>query len=408
MRISTSMMFNTGAQNMMQLEAGLNKLQNQMSTGRNILTPSDNPVASAQAVEMTQQQSVNAQFLVNQSNAGSQLTMLGTTLQSASDLISNMIVKTTEAANSTPGNATRQAIAADVSQSFDQLLGLANSTDGQGQHVFAGFKGNTVPFSVSGSPGNRTITYNGDDGARQIQVDSARQMDVSASGSAVFGRIPQGNGQFAFGAGAANTGTGLLGSSSAISGYDGSTYQLTFTAPGVYTLNVTTNGVAAPPVTGQTYTSGSDIVLGPAGQQFKINISGTPAAGDTFTVQPSSNQDVFTTLDSMVKALNANPTSTPASEANFQNQITQIRQNLTQAYNNLLTTQTSFGARQNELDSLTSVSTDKDLQYKAALSKIQDLDYTKATTDLASQKMVLEAAQLSFKQVSQMSLFNYL
>jgi len=261
---------------------------------------------------------------------------------------------------------------------------------------------------VSGSPGNRTTTYIGDDGRRQLQVDTGRLMDVSESGGDVFVRIPKGNGLFSASVGAANIGTGVLGTSSVVSGYDDSTYKLTFTAPGVYTLDVTTNGVAAPSVTGQTYTAGSDILLGPVGQQIKINISGTPAAGDTFTAQPSSNQDIFTTLDSMIKALNANVSSSAATKAAFKNQMTEIRQNLSQAFQHILTAQTSVGARRLELDNLTSASSDKDLQYQTDLGKLQDLDYTKAVSDMANQKMVLEAAQLTFKQVSQMSLFNYL
>jgi len=400
------MMFDTGTQNMLQLQTNLYKLQNQMSTGRRILTPSDDPVAAAQALEVSQRQSINSQFMDNQGSAASQLTSLESTLRSASDLISNVMVRAAEADNQNISDTSRQAIASDVSESFSQLLGLANSTDGLGQHLFSGFRGETEPFGVSGSPGSRITSYHGDDGNRQLQVETGRLMDVSASGSDVFVRIPQGNGQFMASAGATNTGTGVLGASSTISGYDGSTYQLTFTAPGVYDVYV--NGSATPSLTGQVYTAGSDIVVGPAAQQIKINISGTPAAGDTFTAQPASNQDIFTTLDSMIKALNANVSSSAATKAAFKNQMTQIRQNLGQAFDHLLTAQTSVGARRLELENLTSAGSDRDLQYQTDLGKLQNLDYTKAVSDMANQKMVLEAAQLSFKQVSQMSLFNYL
>ncbi|MBT9520821.1 MAG: flagellar hook-associated protein FlgL [Dechloromonas sp.] len=406
MRISTSMMFDTGTQNMLQLQTNLYKLQNQMSTGRRILTPSDDPVAAAQALEVSQRQSINSQFMDNQGNAASQLTNLESTLRSASDLISNVMSKAAEADNPNINDTSRQAIAFDINENFGQLLGLANSMDGLGQHLFSGFRGDTEPFGVSGSPGSRITTYHGDDGNRQLQVETGRLMDVSESGSDMFMRIPQGNGQFMASAGAANTGTGVLGASSTVSGYDGSTYQLTFTAPGVYDVYV--NGAATPTLTGQVYTAGSDISLGPAAQQIKINISGTPAAGDTFTAQPASNQDIFTTLDSMIKALNANVGSTPATKAAFKNQMTQIRQNLDQAFGHLLTAQTSVGARRLELENLSNAGADRDLQYQTDLKNLQELDYTKAISDMANQKMVLEAAQLSFKQVSQMSLFNYL
>ncbi|AXS79177.1 flagellar hook-associated protein FlgL [Dechloromonas sp. HYN0024] len=408
MRISTSMMFDTNTQNLQQLQTGLYRLQNQMSTGRRILTPADDPVSAAQAVVISQKKSVNSQFVDNQGNAASQLASLESTLRSTSDLISNVMVRAAEADNANISDTARVALAAEIGQDFEQLLGLANTTDAMGQHVFAGFRAETQPFAVSGTPGNRTINYHGDDGTRQLQVDTGRVMDVSAAGSDVFMHVRQGNGQFSFSAGATNAGTGILGSSSIISGYNDSTYKLTFTAPGVYTLDVTTNGVPAAPVTGQVYTAGSDIVLGPVGQQIKINISGTPAAGDTFTVQPASNQDIFTTLDSMIKALSANVSTSPTTQAAFKNQITQIRQSLDQVYDHLITAQTSVGARRLELENLTTAGADRDLQYQTDLSKLQDLDYTQAISDMANNKMVLEAAQLSFKQVSQMTLFNYL
>lgn len=408
MRISTSMMFDTGTQNMLQLQTNMYKLQNQMSTGRRILTPSDDPVASAQILEISQRQSVNEQFLDNQGNAASQLTELESNLRSASDLISNVMVRAAEADNPNISDTSRQAIAFEINENFAQLLGLANSADASGQHVFAGYRGATLPFGVSGSPGNRITTYHGDDGSRQLQVETGRMMDVSESGSDVFMRIPQGNGSFAFSAGAGNAGTGVIGGSSVVTGYNDSTYALTFTGPGVYTLDVTTNGVAAPPVTGQTYVEGSDIVFGPASQQIRIKISGTPVAGDTFTVQPASNQDIFSTIDRMIKALSVNVTSSPTAQATFKNQMTEIRQNLAQAYDHLITAQTSVGAKRLELENLSIAGADRDLQYQTDIDKLQGLDYTKAISDMANQKMVLEAAQLTFKQVSQMSLFNYL
>ena len=109
----------------------------------------------------------------------------------------------------------------------------------------------------------------------------------------------------------------------------------------------------------------------------------------------------------MVKALNAS-ISSPANKAAYKNQLSEIRLNLGQAYDHLLTAQTSVGARRLELENLTIAGTDRDLQYQTDLNKLQELDYVKAVSDMSSQKMVLEAAQLTFKQVSQMSLFNYL
>lgn len=87
MRISTSMMFDTGTQNMLQLQTGLYKLQNQLSTGRRVLTPADDPVAAAQALVISQRQSINKQFIDNQGNAESQLAGLESRLAGVGDLL---------------------------------------------------------------------------------------------------------------------------------------------------------------------------------------------------------------------------------------------------------------------------------------------------------------------------------
>ncbi len=415
MRISTSMMYDTGTQNLLQLQTGLYRLQNQLSTGRRILTPADDPVAAAQALVISQRQSINQLFVDNQANAASQLATLEDRLSGISDLVQAVKGRAVEAGNGAYSDSDRRTIAAEIRERFDELLGLANSSDAMGMHVFAGFRSETQPFSVSGTPGSRSISYVGDDGKRQLQVETDRMMDVSDSGADVFMRIPQGNGTFTFTAGASNAGTGVVGAASMITGFNGGTYQIQFEPPVApsttstsYQLTVTPPGGPSVTTPAQPYVPGQDIVLGSGATQFKISISGTPISGDTFTVAPSANQSVFKTLDDMIKVLEGNVSASPVTSAAFQNQMTTISQNLDQALDHLLSKQTSIGARRIELDALTSVGSDLDLQYQSDISRLQDLDYTQAISSMANQKMVLEAAQLSFKQVSQMSLFNYL
>lgn len=408
MRIGTSMMFQTSTTSMLDLQSSLFRLQNQLSTGRKVLTPADDPVAAAQALVVSQQKSVNDLFIDNQGNAGIQLAELENRIDGVTELLQAVKTRAVEAGNGAYSDSDRRTLAAEIRERYDELLGLANSSDAMGNYVFSGFRGATQPFSVSGSPGGRTLSYNGDDGRRQLQVGTNRIMDVSESGSDVFVRIPQGNGVFTFAAAAANTGTGVLGASSVVTGFDGSSYQLTFTAPDTYDLTTTDTAGTVTTTTGNTYTSGNQILLGPVGQQIAISISGTPAAGDVFDVNPATNQDIFTTLDQMIAALESPVSSNPTTRAAFQNQMTLVSDNLDRALDHVLTRQTSIGARRIELDALTNVASDLDLQYQNDLSKLQDLDYTEAISAVANQKMVLEAAQATFSKVNQLSLFSYL
>jgi len=408
MRISTKMMFDSGAQNQLSLQADLYKLQNQLSTGRKILTPADDPVAAAQALVVSQRQSINQQFMDNQGAAESLLAEQESRLASISDLLVAVKERLVQAGNGSYSDGDRKILAAEIRERYDELLGLANSTDSMGNYVFSGSRGNTRPFDVSGSPGARTITYSGDDGRRQLQVSSRRIMDVSESGKDVFMRISEGNGVFEFSAGSNNTGTGSLGTSSVVTGFDGNTYLLQFSTPTIYSVTTTTPGSPPTSVTStpQTFTSGDSISLGGGG--ISISIGGSPAAGDQFTVEPARNQDIFSSLDQLIKTLETPAAGSPTAQAAMRNTLTNIDSNLNNALDHIVSRQTSIGARRVELEALSSFAGDLDTQYQSDLSKLQDLDYTKAISEMANRKIALEAAQASFAKVSQMSLFSYL
>ncbi|HHJ16204.1 MAG TPA: hypothetical protein ENJ80_05845 [Gammaproteobacteria bacterium] len=87
----------------------------------------------------------------------------------------------------------RTAIASEVRQLAQEVLGLANRKDGNGQFMFAGYQVLTQPFSET-APG--VISYAGDAGQRQIQVGPVRQIADGDSGQAVFMDIPDGGGGF--------------------------------------------------------------------------------------------------------------------------------------------------------------------------------------------------------------------
>lgn len=423
MRITNAITFRTGTQNLQSLQQRLSHLQNQISTARRMVTPSDDPVAASQALVVSQQQSINQQFTTNQSNAASQLTDLEDRLAGVTELLQAVQERVVQAGNGTYSDGDRKAIAAEMRERFDELVGMANSSDGMGNYVFSGFRAGTKPFAVTGTPGARTVSYDGDSGNRQLQVDSGRMMDVSESGADVFMRIPQGSsgGMVTTGPNTNtspptpnNLGTGVVSGINSLTGYDGTKYELEFRAglnpgdPMRYYVTTTPPGSATSQVEERTYTPGTDITLTNAPSTIKISISGTPAEGDTFTVQPANNQNVFETLDDLITALEKPIAGNPVARADFQNKMRAISENLTQAFDHISDKRAQIGARRNELEALGVAAEDRDYQYKADLSRLQDIDYTQALSDVSNYKMVLEAAQNSFVQTSKMSLFNFL
>ena len=101
-------------------------------------------------------------------------------------------------------------------------------------------------------------------------------------------------------------------------------------------------------------------------------------------------------------------TGSSGSTAKLSNDIGFALTNLDQATDNILRVRAQIGSRMAEIDSISSVNEDLNLQYQQTLSQLQDLDYAKAISDLTRKQTDLQAAQQSFVKMSQLSLFNYL
>jgi flagellar hook-associated protein 3 FlgL len=229
MRISTSQIYNTGVSQLSTLQSNLLKTQQQLSTGRRVLTPADDPVASARALEVTQSQEVNTQFATNRRNADGSLSQVDLALSSVSDLLDDVKDTILYAGNPALSAANREALAVDLEGRLQDLLGLANTADATGGYLFSGFKTNTQPFAQTATG----ATYYGDQGVRELRVGSGRQLPISASGSAIFESNVTGNGTFLTEADPGNVtrgGTGIISPGSVVDAslLTGHDYQVDF------------------------------------------------------------------------------------------------------------------------------------------------------------------------------------
>ncbi|MEW6513288.1 MAG: flagellar hook-associated protein FlgL [Pseudomonadota bacterium] len=409
MRISTSMIFDTGVANINKQWSQLLHLQQQVASGRRILTPSDDPVAAARALEVTQSSDILTQYATNQQNATSALGLAETQLTSLNDMFARLKELTVQAGNATLSASDRQSIAFELRARFDELLGLANAADGQGQYLFSGFMGSTKPFAGTvdqlNAVASQEITYDGDDGQRRLQVSATRMLEVSDAGTDVFMRIKNGNGYFATNYAGTNNGSGIIDignvtDPAAWNALADKNLSINFTSATTYDIVDSTSTVIA----SGTYQSGVPIAI-PAGGASVI-ITGAPASGDTFTIEPSSSQSVFKTLANLIGALESGGSSAVES-AQYSSEIGFALANFDRANDNILRVRSMIGSRMNELESLDSVNQDLQLQYQQTLSNLQDLDYAKAISDLTRKQTDLQAAQQSFMKISQLSLFNY-
>lgn len=405
-RIATSNIFAAGTARISEAQAQLLKTQQQIAANRRILTPSDDPVAAARALEVKQSQSMNETFAANRVQARNALEFQDTTLDSITGMLTSMKTQFVQAGNASLDASQRKYLAADLRTQYQELLGLVNSRDAQGRYLFSGFQVDQQPFTINPATGG--VDYAGDQGQKSLMVGAAREMSTGDSGDAIFLRVPN----KAFGVAAASGNTGNL----AISGLSmpdrtlltGHDYEVVITgvdsADGpqysVYDMKLDPQRTGTPLATG-AYVDGDPITVD--GVSFTLSGS-TPANGDIFTVRPNAYQDIFKTLDSLIAGLE-DPGMDPVSNARRARTLKAAGDNFDSAMDGLLTVRASVGSRLKELDNLDSAGDDRKIQYQKELSQLEDLDYVKALSDLTMQSTTLEAAQKSFLKTSSLSLF---
>lgn len=193
MRVGTLQVFRQGVNAILDQQAKLYNTQNQLSTGKRIDSPSDDPTGAAQLIGLSESAKATAQYQENIRTVQSRLELEESALGSVGDALLRVRELAVAAQNATYGPQERAALALEVRELADEVMGLANRKQGNGQYMFAGYQVQTAPFSET-APG--VFNYAGDQGQRLIQVGPARQIADGDSGQAVFMDIPDGGGGF--------------------------------------------------------------------------------------------------------------------------------------------------------------------------------------------------------------------
>ncbi len=397
MRISTNQIYQRGANALLEQQARVSKTQLQLSTGKQIVNPSDNPTASVQILQLQQSIDVKNTYQTNIGYAQSSLSSEESALSSSNDLLQRIRELAVQANSGAVSATDLQSISQEVQQDLNGLLGLANSQDGSGNYLFSGNSTGTQPFAQNAGG----FSYEGDQGQRTIQIGENRKVSISDSGYNVFQKIKNGNGTFTTSYNNANTGSATISTGQVTNpgAWVPDTYTLTFTSPTNYEVRDSSSAL----ITTGTYQSDAAISFNGA----QVTVSGAPATGDSFTIAPSTNQDIFSTVQKLVSAMNST-SNDPASKAKFGSEVNQFLDSVDNAMNNIDNVRAGIGARLNSIDNQKAANSDFILASQTALSSLQDLDYTAAASTLSQQMLVLQAAQQTFVKTQNLSLFNYI
>jgi flagellar hook-associated protein 3 FlgL len=181
MRITNGMLADTMITNLNRNLNKLDRIQTQLTSGKRLARPSDEPADVASALTLRSQVAAGKQYLRNIDAAMDWLTASEAALSSTTELAQRVRELTVQGANDTLSPEQRAAMATEVDQLLEQMVAQGNSSL-NGQRLFAGFRTNADPFSLAGS----TVTYSGDTGQMLREIDAGNTIQINQDGNATF------------------------------------------------------------------------------------------------------------------------------------------------------------------------------------------------------------------------------
>lgn len=431
MRISTQQQYLQSIDNMQQGQVKLSHLQQQISTGKKLVNPSDDPVAAAQVVKLERELAQNNKYDENINITQRRLELEETILSDINIAVDRMRELTIQAGNGILGDQDRSSIGNELYQLTDYVAGLMNTRDSEGEYLFAGSKGLTKPYVESA---NGRYEYAGDDGQRVIQVGSELFVPSNDSGQYLFESVDgplQVNltGQAVYNANLLSTpqtepfmrNVGFADSGaeekfrSATQGLGDLTLSVTEPTPGAFAYSLVDSG--GNPVINENGDPITDIPAGDLsttplavnvfGMQFDLHAPADPAA-NTVTINVFSEKknilDVAVELaDVLVKPIDGAEDRAALNEA-VASGLTQFEQGAER----MLEATSVLGSRLKTLENVTSSNLDFKLLTETTLSTLVDASMDEVISQFKLQEASLQAAQATFARVSSLSLFNYI
>ncbi|MCP5407724.1 MAG: flagellar hook-associated protein FlgL [Chromatiaceae bacterium] len=405
-RISTMNITQRAIDAMLRQQAKVSDTQLQISTGRRVLTPSDDPASATRVLGLNRALETVQQYQSNIDRAKSRLETEEGVLEGATNLLQRVSELAVQGNNDTLSKSDTTAVAAEIHQLLDQLYSMANTQDSNGEYIFAGYQSGTKPFT---NPAIGSYLYNGDLGQRQLQISPDRKVADGDNGFGLFVNVEtsafakvtavavdvtdltaiadgditidggNGNGPVSIGAltAAATEAERLQQLADAVNGVKESTgVRATINASGALELSVVGG-------------SGITVALG-AGAAAK---SGLTAGSEPTTTIP---RNVFETLHQLATELeNDRPVDRYIGDVHL-------------ALESVINTRTAVGGRLNSIDEQQEVNADLELSLESHKSQEEDLDFAEAIARFERQMTALQAAQQSYVKIKGLSLFDYM
>jgi flagellar hook-associated protein 3 FlgL len=156
-------------------------LQKQLSSGKKISRPSDDPIGTTRAMALRSNLNSQDQYIRNMDFAKAELDMADKTLQEISDVLGRIKDLAVRGSNESLPQGSRDAIGKEVDQLIDQLIQLGNTTV-SGRYIFSGFRTTTSPLERNGD----VVNYRGDNNTREVEIATGQVLKLTPPGKSLF------------------------------------------------------------------------------------------------------------------------------------------------------------------------------------------------------------------------------
>lgn len=186
MKVSTKYFNQSQIDTFSKMNKEIQNVQERISSGRNIVRASDDPVTAVKLSAAKEQRNLLDRFERNADAAYRRLNMAENALSESINTITRIGELAVRAANGSYGPGEREAIAMEADELIKHMVELANTQDAQGQSIFSGYKTDKKAFEITK---DGDINYNGDRGQTYLQVSENMQVLNGLDGESVFGRV---------------------------------------------------------------------------------------------------------------------------------------------------------------------------------------------------------------------------
>lgn len=295
MRIGTQNFYDRSLFSLQTRQTELDRAQEEVSSGKKVIVPSDDPVAANSIIKLKKELDVSARFIKSQ-DAALRFNNEG---EAHLKSMTNVLYRTQElmiqSLNGTLDAEGLKAIGLELQANYDEMLALTNSKNANGDYFYSGFKTEQTPFEEDSFG---YAQYQGDDGQREVLVAASFLLPVNDAGSSFISNVPSNYGGFSAPAAVsgAQISTGLVTDPSEFTQptAPASTFQIQFNATvplSWQATDVATGTLIAGP---NEYQAGDELTV--QGITVKTDVNSPPVAGDLFDLKQDSASDPQTNI----------------------------------------------------------------------------------------------------------------